>query len=75
MSLHDHGDLTCPRCGTSLPEAEASGEDAPATVDDDQIRVAMECPEFETPLTLVVENALPEAIGVDIYVEDRHDED
>jgi endogenous inhibitor of DNA gyrase (YacG/DUF329 family) len=73
MSLHDHGDLTCPRCGTSLPEAEASGEAAPASVDDDQIRVSIECPECEAQLDLVVENALPEAIGVDIFVEDRRD--
>ena len=74
MALHETGDLTCSRCGASL--AGLSG-----TVDPDvgggasadlAVRTHVECPECCAALDIVVESALPDAIGVDVYVEDGH---
>lgn len=71
MSLHDTGELTCSRCGESLADA-IDGEVSAATVDE-QIRVATECPTCEAPIAVVVEAAMPEALGLDVWVEDRRE--
>jgi hypothetical protein len=71
-ALHDTGELTCPRCGTSL-----DGIDADVTgvfrETNQPLRTHLECPDPDcnAPLDLVIESALPDALGVDIYVEDR----
>lgn len=71
MSLHDTGDLTCPRCSESL--AGEIGGELSASVDE-QIRVAANCPECDAPVEIVVESAMPEALGLDVWVEDRREE-
>lgn len=71
-ALHDTGELTCPRCGELL---EGDFGEVTADVSDGAIRTPFDCPECDAPLVLVVENAFPEAIGVDVWVEDRHEDD
>lgn len=72
MSLHDAGELTCPRCGDLL---EGDFGTVETSIDEDsQIRTEIECPDCGAPLDVVIESALPEAIGVDIWVEDRREE-
>ena len=71
---HDTGALTCPRCGASLTDlrGELGGDVGWPT---EQIRVDVECPTCDAPLAVLIESAAPEAIGVDVWVEDRHDVD
>ena len=73
-ALHDTGALTCPRCGVSLTDlrGELGADDSGPT---EQIRVDMECPSCDAPLAVLIESAAPEAIGVDVWVEDRHEVD
>lgn len=74
MALHDVDQLTCPRCGhlfEDQPEDADSGVEVSG--DTDQIRLHFDCPTCEAPLAIVIESALPEAIGADVWVEDRHD--
>lgn len=68
MSLHDTGDLTCPRCGDSL--ADAVDGEVSASVEE-QIRVATDCPQCGAAIEIVVESAMPDALGLDVWVEDR----
>lgn len=73
MALHDTGDLTCPRCGSSLTDA-VDGEVSAAVDADDgdgRIRVAAECPACDAPIEILVESAMPDALGLDVWVEDR----
>lgn len=76
MALHDTDELTCPRCGELLEgdfgtvTPSTSGEGA----EEMEIRTPIECPACTAPLEIVIESALPEAIGVDIYVEDRRED-
>jgi uncharacterized protein (UPF0212 family) len=67
MSLHDVGDLTCPRCGESL-EQHLGGEISASV--DEKIRVAVDCPSCDAPIDIVIESALPDAVGLDVYVEE-----
>lgn len=70
-ALHDVDELTCPRCGATL---EGDFGQVPVDVDDNQIRTALDCPACDAPLALGVESAAPEALGVDVWVEDRRDD-
>lgn len=71
MSLHDTGELSCSSCGESL--ADVIDGEVSASVDE-QIRVASECPHCETPIAIVIEAAMPEALGLDVWVEPRSDD-
>lgn len=71
-ALHDTGDPTCPRCGTSLADLEGTVK-AESTPPDEQLQVDIHCPACEAPLALIVESALPDALGVDVWVEDRRE--
>lgn len=73
-ALHDTSELSCPRCGASLADLEEEVR-APVSGTDDQIRIGVECSSCTAPLELVRETALPEAIGVDVWVEDRRDDE
>jgi len=72
-ALHDTGELTCPRCGAVLDDVDehAPEEELVGKGDDELLRAPFDCPDCGAPLELVVESALPEALGVDVYVEDR----
>jgi transcription elongation factor Elf1 len=69
-ALHAPGELTCPRCGASLAGITT---DASTVSEEESIRIPVDCPDCETPLDLVITSALPDAIGVDVFVEDRRD--
>lgn len=69
-ALHETGELTCPRCGETL---EGDFGKVSARVENGQIRTEIECPYCSAPLEVVVENALPDALGVDVWVEDREE--
>lgn len=71
MALHDTGELTCPRCGTAL---ETAGEVRP-NVDRSKARVPVDCPDCGAPLEVILTSAAPEAIGLDVWVEDRRSPD
>lgn len=75
MALHDTGELTCPRCGETLEGDFGKVETSTSEKDDEEaaIRTAINCPECGAPLEVVIESALPEAIGVDVWVEDRQE--
>jgi transcription elongation factor Elf1 len=60
--------LRCPACGELL---EGDAGDVPTSIDDGEIRVAVDCPACGAPLEIVIESALPEALGVDVTVEPR----
>ena len=64
-ALHDTGDLTCPRCSTTLTDfkGELGGDVSRPT---GQIRVDIECPSCDAPLAVLIESAAPKAIGVDV---------
>jgi predicted nucleic acid-binding Zn ribbon protein len=70
--LHDTGELTCPRCGTVL---KGDFGTVPVDTSKDQIRIEIDCPECSAPLVALMEMALPEALGVDMWVEDREGDD
>lgn len=73
-ALHNTGDLSCPRCGVSLTDLKGElGADAGGS--NDQIRVHLECPSCDAPLAVLIESAAPEALGVDVWIEDRRDQD
>lgn len=73
-ALHDTGGLTCPRCGASL--AKIKSELTPEEREPEgQLRINKECPSCNAPLSVIVESAAPEAIGVDVWVEDRREVD
>jgi ribosomal protein S27AE len=74
MAMHEAGDVTCPRCGESLTEIEGKVEASGELDDDGRVTVPVECPACGAALDLVVESALPEALGVDVYVEDRREQ-
>jgi predicted RNA-binding Zn-ribbon protein involved in translation (DUF1610 family) len=61
-------DLRCPDCGELL---EGDAGEVPVSVDDGVIRVPFDCPACRAPLTITVESALPEALGVDFSIERR----
>jgi predicted RNA-binding Zn-ribbon protein involved in translation (DUF1610 family) len=65
--MTDEG-LRCPNCGEAL---EGDAGEVPVSIEDEVIRVPFDCPECDAPLTITVESALPEAIGVDLSVERR----
>jgi hypothetical protein len=67
---HERDELTCPRCGTVL---EGDFGTVDVATGDEQIRTAIECPDCDAPLTVVIESALPDALGVDVWIEDRRD--
>lgn len=77
--MHETGELTCPRCGELLEgdfgtvEVSTSGKmsDDPEGM---MFRTEIECPHCGAPLAAVVESALPEALGVNVWVEDRKEE-
>lgn len=69
-ALHDAGELDCPRCGAVIEDA--SLED-PTGSFDEELRAEFDCPDCGAPLELVIESALPEALGVDIWLEDRRE--
>lgn len=71
-ALHDTGELTCPRCGVTF---EDGALDAPTGSYDEQVLSEFDCPDCDAPLVLVIESALPDAVGVDMWVEDRHPTD
>jgi predicted nucleic acid-binding Zn ribbon protein len=71
-ALHDTDDLTCPRCGASLAGITT---DVSTVSAEESIRVPVDCPDCEAPLDLVITSAQPDAIGVDVFVEDRRDDD
>lgn len=73
-ALHDTGDLTCPRCGASLAEAKSKLA-AEVREPNGQIRIDEECPSCDAPLAVIVASAAPEAIGVNVWVEDRRELD
>lgn len=62
--------LRCPTCDDVL---EGDAGTVPASVDDGEIRVPFDCPACGAPLTIVVESALPDALGVDTSVEPRNE--
>lgn len=64
-------EVTCPRCGATLTGFTATVE---PDVSDDQVRTPISRPDCETPLVVIAELALPDALGVDVWVEDRRDE-
>lgn len=69
-ALHESGDLTCPRCGASL--AAGKSELTPKVKEaNGKMRFDEECPSCDAPLEIVVESAAPDAIGVDVWVEDH----
>jgi DNA-directed RNA polymerase subunit RPC12/RpoP len=70
-ALHDTGELTCTRCGELL---EGDFGKVGVSTSDEQTRTNIECPECGAPLQVVIESALPEALGVDIWIEDRREE-
>jgi len=65
-------DATCPRCGSSLAD-RLDGVAVATDAGDDSVRVPVDCHDCDAPLTLVVESALPDALGVDVYVKDRRE--
>lgn len=69
--MHDTGELTCPRCGEQL---EGDFGTVNVSTGDEQIRTEIECPNCGAPLDVVMESALPDALGMDVWVEDRHEE-
>lgn len=70
-SLHEADGLTCPRWGASLTDLEGTvaGEGSA----DEQIRVDVDCPDCAAPLEIVIDSALPDAVRVDVWVEDRRE--
>lgn len=68
MALHDTDELTCPRCGASLAGITT---DVSTVSEEERISVPVDCPGCEAPLDLVITSAQPEALGVDVFVEDR----
>lgn len=60
--------LRCPDCGELL---EGDAGEVPVSVEDGEIRVPFDCPACDAPLTITVESALPEALGVDVTVDRR----
>jgi hypothetical protein len=42
---------------------------------DEQVRPEFDCPDCDAPLVLVIESALPDGVGVDMWVENRHPTD
>lgn len=60
--------LRCPDCGEHL---EGDAGEVPVSVEDGVICVAVDCPDCGAPLTITVESALPEALGVDLSVDRR----
>lgn len=73
-ALHDTGEPTCPRCGEVLEDVKSKISTDAAGEGDEFVRAPFDCPECGAPLAVVVESALPEAVGVDVYIEDRRDE-
>jgi DNA-directed RNA polymerase subunit RPC12/RpoP len=71
-ALHDTDELTCPRCGVVL---EGDFGTVNVEMSDDQIRTPIECPDCDAPLEVVVEMAPSDALGVEMWVEDRHQQD
>ncbi len=69
--LHDHGGLTCPRCGVSIEDFETTV--SPDT-SGDNVRIPVSCPNCDAPLAIVIESAAPDALGLDVWSEDRRDE-
>jgi DNA-directed RNA polymerase subunit RPC12/RpoP len=73
MMLHEEDELTCPRCGEVL-NGDFGTVDTKISNESDQVRTEIDCPDCDAPLDLVIESALPDALGFDIWVEDRRDE-
>lgn len=73
MSSDSAGDdvLRCPTCDEVL---EGDFGEVPTAVEDGEIRVAFDCPACGAPLEIVVESALPDALGVDLTVERRDEQ-
>lgn len=65
-------ELSCPRCGDDV-EGEGGAVGVSGEAEDKQIRGEIECPSCGAPLELVIESALPDALGVDMWIEDRRD--
>lgn len=70
-ALHDTDDLTCPRCGASLAGITTDGS---TVSEEERLRVPVDCPDCDAPLDLVITSAQPDAIGVDVFVEDRRED-
>lgn len=73
MALHETDDLTCPRCGASLFDEREDGEtfEAQLVEDDDvMIRARFPCPACGALIDQVTASAAPEALGVDVWIED-----
>lgn len=71
--MHETGDLTCPRCGESIMGVSGSVDmDVAGSGGEKQIRTHVQCPECDALVDIVIESALPDGIGVDVYVEDGH---
>ena len=70
--MHETDELTCPRCGETL---EGDFGEVAVSTGDEQIRTEIECPNCGAPLDIVMESALPEALGMDVWVEDRKEGD
>lgn len=70
MSLHDRDELRCPRCGASV---ERDIGTVMIKDYDAQMQTKMDCPECDSPLNLVIESAGLEALGLNIWLEDRRD--
>lgn len=67
-ALHETGALPCPRCRASLA---GNTTDVSAVPEEERLRIPVDCPDCEAPLDLVLPAAQSEAIGVDVFVEDR----
>jgi DNA-directed RNA polymerase subunit RPC12/RpoP len=68
--MHEDGELTCPRCGETLL---GDFGNVSAGVEDGTIRTAIDCPDCSAPLDVCIALATGEALGVDVWVEDRED--
>jgi hypothetical protein len=66
MSTTDSEPLRCPECEKFR---EGRLGDIPGTVEDETIIVEFDCPKCDAALELLLESALPEAIGIDIDVQ------
>ena len=68
MSLHDTDEATCPRCGDVL-----EGDFGPTTPEvGTEVRIPLECSGCEAPLEVVMSSA-EDAIGLEVWVEDRRE--
>lgn len=66
-ALPDTGDLPVHCCGASL--AGTTGTESTVS-DEENVRFPVYCPNCEAPLPIVITSALPDALGLNIHVEE-----